>query len=199
MTGSLRVPAAALAHDLRTPVNALQSWSTLLLAGGHGRLDSAALAAVRDMNDAARRLAAIAALLEEPLDDVGPTSRGTCDVDLMALFDVAATAEGWRNHHTDGRLVAVRWEGWMGLVRGSIAALGGADAAHLRLTATTDGTVAIAAEPVSAGTGDGELGRWVLRQRAARAGFPLEEPRAGNVVLRLGDKAAGAASMSWQR
>jgi signal transduction histidine kinase len=178
--GDWAVPATALAHALRTPLNALKGWATLLASGELGRLPPDAATATSEMRRAVGEL-------ERAIELVGPLARPAPDtqveVELADVIDGVLTSLGYRARGPATlTMVAPAWKGWRPL----FAALGercAADGAErVRVTAAA-GAVWLEAAAPRAGAGDGQLAAVAAARRAAAGGRERDFPPGGGARL----------------
>jgi hypothetical protein len=174
------VPATALTHALRTPLNALKGWATLLASGELGRLPPDAAAATSEMRRAVGEL-------ERAIELVGPLPTAATDteleVELATVVDAAFAGLGY-NVRGPATLTAAApaWKGWRPLFS-ALAEHCAADGAERVDVVGTAGCLRFEAAAPRAGAGDGQLAAVVAARRAAAGGLELDLPPGGGARL----------------
>jgi hypothetical protein len=193
--GDWAVPAAALAHALRTPLNALKGWTTLLASGDLGRLPGDAAAAAEEMRRAVGALERAIDLVE-PLPLAG--ARSEREVDVAAVLDAAFLGAGYT---TTGEatltLTASAWPGWRPLFA-ALAARCSAHGAQRVEVVVEDGRLRWRADAPRAGAGDGRLATVAAARRAAAGGLRLDLPGAGGAHLDGADLICGTGRTTYR-
>jgi hypothetical protein len=192
--GDWAVPVTALTHALRTPLNALKGWSTLLASGELGRLPPDAAAATTEMRRAVGEL-------ERAIELVGPLAVPAADteleVDLAAVLDTAFAAAGYAVD-AGGTLavVAPAWKGWRPLFA-ALAERCAADGATRVEISAAGGCVRLDAAAPRAGAGDGRLAAVAAARRAAAGGLRLDLPAEGGARLHADGLISGSGRTTY--
>jgi hypothetical protein len=174
------VPAGALTHALRTPLNVLKGYGSLLASGELGRLAPQAAEAAGEMRRAVSELEAAVELLA-PL--ALPPAAAADRFELRPLLDGAFARVGYApSEDGDLDVEAVDWPGWRELVA-AIVRLCAADGADRVEVGGGPGVLELRASFPRSGAGDGHLAGCVARARAAAGGFRLDLPAGGGVRL----------------
>ncbi len=194
--GDWAVPATALTHALRTPLNALKGWTTLLASGELGRLPPDAAAATSEMRRAVGDL-------ERAIELVGPLAVPAIDseleVELSTALDAAFAGAGY---HARGRrglaVTAVAWRGWRPLFAALAERCAADGAADVEVVAER-GRLRLAAAAPRAGAGDGRLAAVAAARRAAAGGLGLDLPVEGGACLRGDGLICGSGRTTYGR
>jgi len=178
--GDWAVPATALTHALRTPLNALKGWATLLASGELGRLPPDAAAATSEMRRAVGDLERAIALVG-PLTNPAPDTE--VEVELVTVLDGAFASLGYRARGPATlTLAAPAWKGWRPLFA-ALAERCAADGGEQVEVTAAAGAVRLAAAAPRAGAGDGLLAAVAAARRAAAGGLELDFPPDGGARL----------------
>lgn len=178
--GDWAVPATALTHALRTPLNALKGWAGLLAGGELGRLPPDAAAATAEMRRAVAELER-AVELAGPLAPAAPQSE--FEVELAGVLAGAFTAVGFRCEGTATlALPAPAWRGWRPLFA-ALAERCAAEGAGLVEVRADRGGLTIRADAPRAAAGDADLAALAAVRRAAAGGLVLDWPAGGPARL----------------
>jgi len=178
--GDWAVPSTALAHALRTPLNVLKGYTTLLVSGELGRLSPDAVAAATEMRHAVGDLERVVGLLARL---PSPARAGATDLDLTVLIDTALARAGYAPA-PGGTLevAAVAWPGWRDLIAAVAQMCADEGAPAIELTVSRAHMAWRAGAPRARG-GDGRLAALAARRRAAAGGISLHLPASGGAVL----------------
>lgn len=174
------VPAGVLTHALRTPLNALKGYSTLLASGELGRL-------APDAADAAAEMRRAVAALERTVELLAPApeapTAGAGVVDLAPALATALDGAGYvaRPGGTLG-LTAPPWEGWQPLLL-ALVRMCAAEGAERIDAAAAGGVLELRAAAPRRTAGDGRLAALAARRHAAAAGLVVRLPRVGGARL----------------
>ena len=190
------VPATALTHALRTPLNALKGWTTLLASGELGRLPADAAAATAEMRRAVGEL-------EQAIELVGPLALpagdGDLEVELAEVLDAAFTAVGYAVEGEPSlALRAPGWRGWRPLFA-AVAARCSADGADRVEIVAAAGSLQFEAAAPRAGAGDGHLAAVAAVRRAAAGGLRLEVRPEGGARLHGDGLISGGGRTTYRR
>ncbi|MFP4270861.1 MAG: hypothetical protein ACLFTL_09895, partial [Alphaproteobacteria bacterium] len=134
--GDWAVPTTALTHALRTPLNALKGWATLLASGELGRLPPDAAVATSEMRRAVGEL-------ERAIELVGPLARPAPDtqmeMELATVLDGVFAGLGYRVRGAPTLTVtAPAWKGWRPLFAALAERCAADGAARVEVTAAGD-------------------------------------------------------------